>query len=988
MELKTAWGSRTSIGSDGENNLVHVETVDTVESSTLPETSSPRQASNGNEQSKHEAEIEEMTDSRGVITVLFTLPNYCSPIAVLSLLHSRKIEDTDDDVKTDGNKINHQTNPSSSRNGEIENQPERIIIESESQTSNTDYDTMIYICATMWHETMEEMKNLIFSILRLDYDHALNSNSRLIKEYKAEDKELFQFEGHIFFDDAFECNKRKDGQKNVNKFVRQLKYAIGQAVSQFYNSDVKLEKPKCLNTLYGKRLEWKLPGENSLFIHLKDKDKIRHKKRWSQVMYLYYLLGFKLIQSNASDICDTKIDKQEIKVKNKKFSKKVENTFILALDGPVVWYQRFEYAVSHWLQKTTEHIFGCVLCSPGCFTLFRAKSLLSGNIMHEYTKMATTPREVVQYNLGEDRWFCTLLLKEGFRVEYFAAAHASTSVPKEFDALFTQRKRWIPSTIANLFDILQNSKQIRKNNQNVSYLYVIYQTILLMATILGPSTILLAMDAALQVVFGFQSWHVYVFVYGPPIFYIFLCLKLNSKLQLSIGVALSLAYSLLMLSVFIGTVVNIVKEGWYTPLAVFLYVLFGVFILAGLMHINEFLNLIHIFIYFIFLPLGYLFIPIYAICNMNDISWGTRENQNPEFVNTNTNDVNENQKTDVKSFVDANKQLLQEFNKFIFEKNQKPSSTYNILNIFRMSYYLLQFKLFESVESRLKQIKEGEANEITKESSKKQQKEEADSSKNINEDDWYKSDGVNEEYKKEETFWKKFQEKYVFPTKKSGLDKETLNKFRNKSATMFFFFNAVWIVIVSSMNEVKHELNIRFNIADGQPILIEPLGFSFLLIFALLLFTQVIGMTLHRYSTFLHVIAATDVRNDRFFDNIKIKKHVETLLSPKQDSEKINENQQTEDAQRNERRDDVVVQSSSTCPRNESSTNCQNINLTDIFHKRMKGKGQQKQNKKVNSERTEDAQENERHKDESVPSQSTGPRNESSTNPKNINQIV
>ncbi|KAJ8303436.1 hypothetical protein KUTeg_019832 [Tegillarca granosa] len=842
---------------------------------------------------------------------LFTLPNYCSPIAVLSLLHSRKIEDTDDDVKTDGNKINHQTNPSSSRNGEIENQPERIIIESESQTSNTDYDTMIYICATMWHETMEEMKNLIFSIL-----------------------------------------------------------------SQFYNSNVKLEKPKCLNTLYGKRLEWKLPGQNSLFIHLKDKDKIRHKKRWSQVR-------------------------------------------------PVVWYQRFEYAVSHWLQKTTEHIFGCVLCSPGCFTLFRAKSLLSGNIMHEYTKMATTPREVVQYNLGEDRWFCTLLLKEGFRVEYFAAAHASTSVPKEFDALFTQRKRWIPSTIANLFDILQNSKQIRKNNQNVSYLYVIYQTILLMATILGPSTILLAMDAALQVVFGFQSWHVYVFVYGPPIFYIFLCLKLNSKLQLSIGVALSLAYSLLMLSVFIGTVVNIVKEGWYTPSAVFLYVLFGVFILAGLMHINEFFNLIHIFIYFIFLPLGYLFIPIYAICNMNDISWGTRENQNPEFVNTNTNDVNENQKTDVKPFVDANKQLLQEFNKFIFEKNQKPSSTYNILNIFRMSYYLLQFKLFESVESRLKQIKEGEANEITKESSMKQQEEEADSSKNINEDDWYKSDGINEEYKKEETFWKKFQEKYVFPTNKSGLDKEILNKFRNKSATMFFFFNAVWIVIVSSMNEVKHELNIRFNIADGQPVLIEPLGFSFLLIFALLLFIQVIGMTLHRYSTFLHVIAETDVRNKNFFDNIKIKKHVETLLSPIQDSEKINENQQTEDAQRNERRDDGVVQSSSTCPRNESSTNCQNIHLTDIFHKRMKGKPEQKQyslknlknaveqlqsnqitadtnseencislasyfcrNKKVNSERTEDAQENERHKDESVPSQSTGPRNESSTNPQNINQVV
>jgi chitin synthase len=25
--------------------------------------------------------------------------------------------------------------------------------------------------------------------------------------------------------------------------------------------------------------------------------------------------------------------------------------------GPIVWYQIFEYAVGHWLQKVSEHIF-------------------------------------------------------------------------------------------------------------------------------------------------------------------------------------------------------------------------------------------------------------------------------------------------------------------------------------------------------------------------------------------------------------------------------------------------------------------------------------------------------------------------------------------------------------------------------------------------------------------------------------------------------
>ena len=29
--------------------------------------------------------------------------------------------------------------------------------------------------------------------------------------------------------------------------------------------------------------------------HLKDKEKIRHKKRWSQCMYMYYFLGHGLV---------------------------------------------------------------------------------------------------------------------------------------------------------------------------------------------------------------------------------------------------------------------------------------------------------------------------------------------------------------------------------------------------------------------------------------------------------------------------------------------------------------------------------------------------------------------------------------------------------------------------------------------------------------------------------------------------------------------
>lgn len=64
------------------------------------------------------------------------------------------------------------------------------------------------------------------------------------------------------------------------------------------------------------------------------------------------------------------------------------------------WYQIFEYAVGHWMQKATEHIIGCVLCSPGCFSLFRASALMDHNVMARYTTRATEARHYVQYDQG------------------------------------------------------------------------------------------------------------------------------------------------------------------------------------------------------------------------------------------------------------------------------------------------------------------------------------------------------------------------------------------------------------------------------------------------------------------------------------------------------------------------------------------------------------------------------------------------------------
>ena len=58
--------------------------------------------------------------------------------------------------------------------------------------------------------------------------------------------------------------------------------------------------------------------------------------------------------------------------------------------------------------------------------------------------------------VGEDRWLCTLLLQQGYRIEYSAAADALTHAPEGFSEFYNQRRRWGPSTMANIVDLLQS----------------------------------------------------------------------------------------------------------------------------------------------------------------------------------------------------------------------------------------------------------------------------------------------------------------------------------------------------------------------------------------------------------------------------------------------------------------------------------------------------------------------------------------------------
>lgn len=202
----------------------------------------------------------------------------------------------------------------------------------------------VFAVATMWHENSDEMLSILESIFRMDKDQSLRRSDRYhntnkvmelhfycclyisvvsSREYiqcvcciyqQIIDPHFYHYETHIFFDDAFESHT-KDGTTSrivVNCFVNQWIELMDCKLLTNTNDNQPgpRQAPFISVTPYGGRLEWTLPGSTKMTVHLKDKNKIRNKKRWSQVMYIDYLMRYEI--GNHFDL---------------------ENTYLLTLDG-------------------------------------------------------------------------------------------------------------------------------------------------------------------------------------------------------------------------------------------------------------------------------------------------------------------------------------------------------------------------------------------------------------------------------------------------------------------------------------------------------------------------------------------------------------------------------------------------------------------------------------------------------------------------------
>ncbi|KAK3102653.1 hypothetical protein FSP39_012917 [Pinctada imbricata] len=301
---------------------------------------------------------------------------------------------------------------------------------------------------------------------------------------------------------------------------------------------------------------------------------------------------------------------------------------------PIVWLQMFDYAKDFWMIKSAQNVIGSVMCCPGCFSLYRFDAIR--DVIDTYSEPTTTMEDIFTKDNGEDRWMCTLMMLKGWSLRYNGYGRNSTYCPEETEEFMKQRRRWLLSDFANALVVTKNIGPLMKRNTCFTLLYTLYILQLFIVMILYPGSTIMMLALGFELVTSCPLLANVGFLTALILIYCFVLISSwNPTRKLIVSKLLMIGLGALTLYIFVATAIVIAenmqedfRSGTLSHLQNF--VLVGVaatYIYSALIHPTEIWLLSTGIIYLYYLPLLNILLPLYAVCNIIDQTWGTRDDQ-------------------------------------------------------------------------------------------------------------------------------------------------------------------------------------------------------------------------------------------------------------------------------------------------------------------------------------------------------------------------
>ncbi len=480
-------------------------------------------------------------------------------------------------------------------------------------------------------------------------------------------------------------------------------------------------------------------------------------------------------------------------------------------------------------------------------------------------------------------------------MDYAAAADALTYAPEELSEFFNQRRRWVTSTLVSQMDLLNSFKNIIQSKDNISYIYIIYQFIVMVTTFLCPATVVLGIATSFKSVLDVKAGYAYLMSIIPVAFFLIITFRCKTSTQLIIAAILSAFYACVMVVVLVGIIASLATDNILDPTLLFLMILTATSILGGLLHPYEFWCLPSGVLYFLCIPASYIILTIYSFSNMNVMCWGTREmpkyktkkqlEQEEEEKKAKEEKQKRKDKKGILSFLRIDK-VLNEMRDMVMQMFNSKNSSFESQQLRQMERITKQLKSMkksftgkdedEDVPFQTKEVMPSASASKTSKSKPKasaESKSDEEEKPEVEDPDnpWWSQDLDNDDYKDvpggaetgfldpdELQFWVKFIRKYERPLKVDKQEQMKLStdllKIRNNVNLAMWFINGLWILFVFMIEQKKEIKSIPI-----QTYEIPATGLVFLAIVFVALTLQVIGMVMHRWGTFLQLMSITEL---------------------------------------------------------------------------------------------------------------------------------